>query len=63
MSRSAEVQLVDLFSPEFNLKIGDIFSKSGGQSKVMSEDMSESENYSEKLRRIVTERMETDTIQ
>ena len=60
-SRTAETQLVDLFSPEFNLKIGDIFSKSGGQSKVLSED--ESENYSEKLRRIVTERMETDTIQ
>ena len=60
-SRAADMQLVDLFSPEFNLKIGDIFSKSGGQSKVLSETQLESD--SEKLRRIVTERMETDTIQ
>ena len=61
---ATDVQLVDLFSPEFNLKIGDIFSKSASQSKGLAEgDLSESEDYSETLRRIVTERMETDTIQ
>ena len=57
---SSDVQLVDLFSPEFNLKIGDLFTKDNHK-QLDSDNIT---NYSEKLRQLVTQRLAEDaTIQ
>ena len=57
---SSNVQLVDLFSPEFNLKIGDLFTKDNHK-QLDSDNIT---NYSEKLRQLVTQRLAEDaTIQ
>ena len=74
-SRSlTDVQLVDLFSTEFNLKVGDSFSKSASNAipslesvtktiTAASNDVDEDDNYDSKLRSIVSECMDRETIQ
>ena len=61
-----DIQLVDLFSPEFNLKIGDLFSKSASELNPPLEcakEMSESEGFGSKLECIVSECLDRDIIQ
>ena len=61
-----DIQLVDLFSPEFNLKIGDLFSKSASEMNPPLEcakEMSESEGFGNKLECIVSECLDRDIIQ
>ena len=60
-----EIQLVDLFSPEFNLKIGDLFTKSASEVDPPLETtrgMSESEGFGSKLECIVSECLDRDII-
>ena len=69
-----DVQLVDLFSPEFNLKVGDSFSKTASNAKpplesvtktitAASNDVEDDDNYDSKLKSIVTECMDRETVQ
>ena len=71
-----DVQLVDLFSTEFNLKVGDSFSKTASNAKpplesvtktieaaTNDDDDDDNDNYDSKLRSIVAECMDRETIQ
>ena len=61
-----DIQLVDLFSPEFNLKIGDLFSKNASEMNPPLEcakEMSESEGFGSKLECIVSECLDRDNLQ
>ena len=63
-----DMQLVDLFSPEFNLKIGDLFTQSASEADPPLEPAKEmlgtsQEAYDSKLRCIVTEFLDRDIIQ
>ena len=63
-----DMQLVDLFSPEFNLKIGDLFTQSASEADPPLESAKEilgtsQDSYDTKLRCIVTEFLDRDIIQ
>ena len=63
-----DMQLVDLFSPEFNLKIGDLFTQSASDAdppleSARSMSGTSQEAYDTKLRCIVTEFLDRDIIQ
>jgi len=71
-----DVQLVDLFSTEFNLKVGDSFSKTASNAKPPLESVTKTieaatndvddddvDDYDSKLRSIVAECMDRETIQ
>ena len=66
-----DVQLVDLFSTEFNLKVGDSFSKTASNAKPPLESVTKTieaatndvdDDYDSKLRSIVAECMDKETI-